>query len=169
MWTATVDPCVLSVMATSALAPDAIDIARFDPLIRTDADGEHVRVTVAGEAFRLGVISGSLARGPIGLTYKVARDRRLAAQIDTIRRLEQRFAGTALRPRNGGSRLARSALALRAWDGRTAGASLREMAAELLGPGDWPGDGEHRKSAIRRLLAVGERLVARGPLPVLAW
>jgi hypothetical protein len=60
-------------------------------------------------------------------------------------------------------------MALRAHDARADGASLREMATELLAPGEWPGPGECRKSAMRRLVAMGEKLVRQGPLPVLQW
>jgi len=60
-------------------------------------------------------------------------------------------------------------MALRTHDARMAGASLRDMAIELLGPGEWPGPGECRKSAMRRLVAMGEKLVRQGPLPILQW
>jgi hypothetical protein len=52
-------------------------------------------------------------------------------------------------------------------DARQAGASLRETADILLGPGAWPGDGEHRKSYVRRLLNVGSHLIDSGPREIL--
>ena len=107
--------------------------------------------------------------GPVHLTYLLARDGRLARQMDTVRRFEDGLAGTGPGEVEGVSRLVRSAMALRACDARADGASLKEIATELLGAGEWPGPGEFRKSAIRRLVTTGERLVRQGPLPILTW
>ncbi|MBT2189280.1 DUF2285 domain-containing protein [Sphingobium sp. H33] len=65
-------------------------------------------------------------------------------------------------------RLVRKLLALQAVDARNAGASLREIAENLLGRGEWPGDGEHRKSNVRRLLDSGEDMLRAGPRAILA-
>src|SRR3546814_11710047 len=89
--------------------------------------------------------------------------------MDTIRRLEQGLADTEAGHVEGTSRMVRSAMALRARDARAVGASLRDIGTELLGGGEWPGPGEYRKSAIRRLVSMGERLVMQGPLPILTW
>lgn len=169
MWRADVDARVLSVAARATTGLDATDIRRFDPCIFTDADGEHVRFIVHGEVFRLDVISGTVMSGPVHLTYFLAQGERLARQMDTIRRLEDALTGTEPGQLEGTSRIVRSAMALRACDARADGASLREIAAILLGPGEWPGPGEYRKSATRRLIAMGERLVGQGPLPILTW
>lgn len=160
---------MLSVVAKATAAPDAVDIRRFGPRILLDMDGEHVHLIVHGEIFRLDVVSGTVLAGPVHLTYQLVRDERLGRQIDTIRRLEQAFAGTGPGQIEGTSRIARSTMALRAYDARADGASLREIATLLLGPGEWPGPGEYRKSAIRRLVRMGERLVRQGPLPILTW
>jgi hypothetical protein len=169
MWRADVDARVLSVAARASTALDATNIRRFDPRILPDADGEHVRFIVRGEVFRLDVVSGTVMSGPAHLTYLLARDGRLTRQMDTIQRLERGLAGTAPGQVEGASRLVRSAMALRARDARAGDASLREIATELLGPDEWPGPGEYRKSAIRRLVSMGESLVRQGPLPILTW
>lgn len=169
MWRAAVDARVLLVVARSTTVPHATDIRRFGPRMLPDADGEHVRFIVRGTVFRLDVVSGTVMLGPVHLTYLLPQGGRLARQMDTIRRLERTFAGTGPAPVGGSSRIIRSTLALRARDAREDGASLREIAAELLGTGEWPGPGEYRKSAIRRLVAMGERLVRQGPLPILTW
>jgi hypothetical protein len=156
-------------MATAAMRPDGLDIMRLDPRIFTAADGEHVRFIANGAVFRLDVVSGTVISGPVHLTYLLAQGGRLARQMDVIRRLGQTFAGSGARPLERPSRVARSAMALRARDGRANGASLREIAAELFGAGEWPGPGEYRKSAIRRLVTMGDRLVREGPLPILSW
>jgi hypothetical protein len=33
----------------------------------------------------------------------------------------------------------------------------------VLGPGAWPGDGEHRKSLVRRMIAAGDQMIRAGP------
>ena len=169
MWRADVDARVLLIAARATTARDATNFRRFDPRILPDAGGEHVRLNVRGEVFRLDIVSGTVMSGPVHLTYLLAQDGRLARQMDTIRRLEQGLAGTEPGQVEGTSRIVRSAVALRACDARGGGASLREIASELLGAGEWPGPGEYRKSAIRRLVRMGERLVRQGPLPILTW
>jgi hypothetical protein len=37
----------------------------------------------------------------------------------------------------------------------------------VLGPGAWPGEGEHRKSLVRRLIAAGDRMIHSGPIATL--
>lgn len=169
MWRADADPRVLSVVVKATTAPDGLDLSRFDPYILPDEGGEHVRLTVHGEVFRLDVVSGSVMSGPVCLTYLLARDQRMAAQTDCIQRLERALAGTFCGPVRAASRISRSTMALRARDARVDGASLKATAVELLGPGEWPGPGECRKSAMRRLVAMGEKLVKEGPRPILTW
>lgn len=167
MWRADADPHVLTAAAQASAGPGAVDLTRFG--LRTVAGwgAEHVRFAVLGEVFRLDVTSGTVSAGPVELTYLVARDWRMAAQIDTVRRLERRLSGIRRGNLKGSSRIARCAMALRAHDARAAGASLRQIAWNLYGPGEWPGPGEFRKSAARRLVAMGDMLVREGPLPIL--
>lgn len=169
MWTADADARVLSVVARATTAPSGMDLHHFDHHIVADRTGQHVRLVVHGEIFRLDVVSGTILLGPVHLTYLLAQGGRLGQQIDTVRRLEQRFAGINVGCVEGASRIARSAMALRARDARSQGASLKEIATVLLGDGEWPGPGDFRKSATRRLVSAGERLVRQGPLPVLNW
>lgn len=167
MWRADVDARVLMVTARATTAPNATHIHCFDPRILRDEDGEHVRLVVHVEVFRLDVVSGTVMSGPVHLTYLLAQSERLRRQMDTIRRLEQALAGAGPEPIEGAARIARLVMALRAYDARLGGASLREIAIELLGAGEWPGAGEHHKSAVRRLVIMGERLVQQGPQPIL--
>lgn len=169
MWRADVDPRVLSVAVNVGVAPRTVDIERFAPRILSDDVGQHVRLIVHGEVFRLDVVAGSLSSGPVCLTYLLARDQRMGVQMDCILRFERKLAGRSCTAIAKASQIGRATLALRARDARVAGASLRDMAIELLGPGEWPGPGECRKSAMRRLVAMGEKLIRQGPLPILQW
>ena len=124
--------------------------------------GEHLLIDRGGEFVRLDVIEGTTAAGPVVLHFELVDDAGLDAQVAAIATL--RAAATS-RPRYG--RLARRLFALQAVDVRNAGASLKETADILLGPGDWPGDGEHRKSRVRRLLDAGSRMIRSGPHEIL--
>lgn len=124
--------------------------------------GEHLLIDRGGELVRLDVIEGTTAAGPVVLRFELADDHRFDALVAAIGTLR---AAVASVPRHG--RLARRLFALKAVDVRNAGASLKETADILLGPGDWPGDGEHRKSYVRRLLDAGSRMIRSGPREIL--
>ncbi|WCM25941.1 DUF2285 domain-containing protein [Sphingomonas sp. QA11] len=128
---------------------------------------EHVRIDRPAGVIRLDVVSGSLRAGPVTLTFEIAYDDRLAIQLSALRDFEMAIsrdgAGSP-----GPERLPGLLAALQAVDAHAAGARLRTIADLLLGEGDWPGDGEYRKSRVRRILAVGEQLLRAGPLPILA-
>ena len=162
------DTRVLPVVAEVGKASLATDIAQFAARIIRRISCEHVYLAIGGETFRLDLVCGTVTAGPVLISYLVARNARLPKQIDTIQRLEARLAGCAIEHTREGLRIARLANALRAWDARMAGASLRDIATDLLEPGDWPGPGECRKSAARRLVATGRELIAAGPRPILA-
>lgn len=124
--------------------------------------GEHLLVRHGDAAVRLDVIAGTIANGPVTLRFDIAADDRLPAQIATLRLFGSR-------PARGRRhvQLAQRALAFYALDARGTGASLRETADLMLGLGAWPGDGEHRKSLVRRLIVAGGRMVRDGPGAIL--
>jgi len=123
---------------------------------------EHLIVEPGGEVIRLDVIDGTVTAGPVMLRFDLADDDRLDLQVSAMRAF--RGAASVVRPN---VQLARRLLALQAVDEHDAGASLRETADIVLGLGAWPGDGEHRKSYVRRLLAAGSRMIAAGPRAIL--
>lgn len=125
-------------------------------------DAEHLLIVRGNELFRLDVIAGTLAAGPVSLRFDIAQDDRLPAQLSTIGRYCH--TGSPVRRH---VRMGNRLLALAAVDACEAGASLREAADIVLGSGPWPGEGEHRKSMIRRMIAAGERLIRAGPAAVL--
>lgn len=168
LWTADADPCVLSVFTEANAPPHGIDFREFDARILCSDGVEHVRLLIGNETFRLDIVDATMAKAPLQLTYVLARDWRLPKQIETIRRLERCFAGNEQAPNGPVGWILRGMAALQARDARMAGASLREIAIQMWGPGDWPGPGECRKSAARRLVAMGERMIREGPWPILA-
>jgi hypothetical protein len=127
---------------------------------------EYVRVDHSGISVRLDAIEGTLLNGAVALHFDIPGDRDLAFQIDALRDLQKLVHGGSASFLSSVA-MSRQFLALRACDARRAGLSLRAIAEVLLGEGDWPGDGEHRKSRVRRLVALGEALVRAGPSAVL--
>lgn len=164
MWSAAVDPCVLTVRALNPTDGHArlFDAQSADVRMVQSSNCEHLLVGRGGDIIRLDVIEGTTAAGPVALRFELTDDDRLEAGVVAI----CTFRATRPTGRRYG-RLARRLFALQAVDARDAGASLREIADILLGPGDWPGDGEHRKSYVRRLFDAGSRMIRSGPREIL--
>lgn len=123
---------------------------------------EHLLVDRYGMAIRLDVIDGTVLAGPVSLRFDLPDNHHLETRLAVIRAFT-----TSVSPGRRHAQLAKRLNALHAIDARDAGASLREIADLVLGPGDWPGDGEHRKSLVRRMIASGDRMLRAGPRAVL--
>lgn len=161
IWSAAIDPRVLAVraLATVATAGTRIFDARaVDARIVRGPHAEHLLIERGGEVIRLDVIDGTAAVGPVTLRFDLADDDRLDTQLAVMRAL--RAPAPVARSH---VQLARRLMALHAVDARDEGASLREIALMVVGPGAWPGDGEHRKSLVRRMIAAGDRMIRAGP------
>lgn len=156
----------MTVAAENAAGPDGFDLSPFVARNVSSIGCEHARLVIAGEAFRLDAVAATLVEGPVRLTYRIAQTGWLERQIETLQRLEARLAGV-VPDQTGAAWLYRRLTALQAWDARSCGASLRDIANLLCGPEEWPGPGEYRKSAARRLVAMGEELMIAGPRPLL--
>ena len=154
-------------LTARALVKSDSPARRFDARLAdirtvTGPAGEHVIIDLGDNVVRLDIVEGTTRVGPISLRFELADDDRLAAKLAALSGLR----GLAMRGQCQ-SRLASKLLALQAVDARDAGASLRETAELLLGAGDWPGDGEHRKSQVRRLLNTGAHMIRSGPSAIL--
>jgi len=161
MWSAAVDPRVLAVRALEPV--DAAGARLFDALaveaqMVRGPRAEHLLIERGGEVIRLDVTDGTAAAGPVTLRFDLPDDERLDTQLAAIRA----FRDPAPVARSH-EKMARRLMALHAVDARDAGASLREIALIVLGPGAWPGDGEHRKSLVRRMIAAGDQMIRAGP------
>lgn len=162
MWSAAADPRVLTVRAEACtngrgrrLDGDAIDRLLPGPPV------ERVLIECGGEAVRLDIVDGTIVGGPVLLHFNMLDDDTVEDRIGAIRMLR----GHRRVRRH--VQLARRLSALHAIDARDTGASLKEIAKIVLAPGDWPGDGDHRKSLVRRLVASGERMLRDGPRAIL--
>jgi len=119
-----------------------------------------------GVVARLDIFGGTLPADPVSLCFEIEHNSNLAEQLDSARAFHQLVSGLPPLP-SAGSGLEEGLLALWTFDARENGISLRGTADLLFGPGDWPGEGEHRKSRVRRLLAKGHGMVRAGPVAVL--
>lgn len=125
--------------------------------------GAHLRIDLPGGPLRLDIVGDGWPVVPAPLV-RLGAD--LDYQLRAVLRLDALTRGAEpLVPAD--RTLPRLVLALRAWDARKAGASLRDIGLGLIGGDDWPGDGEHLKSRTRRLVARGEALIRAGPRGVL--
>lgn len=164
MWSAAVDPRVIAARACR-IGPDGG--RSFDgaaAAVRAlRGQHEHLLVDRDGIITRLDIVDGTALAGPVSLHFDLPDDSRLETRIGAIRAFLTTGSSS---PRN--VQFARRVHALHAVDARDAGANLRDIADLVLGPGNWPGDGEHRKSLVRRMIAAGDRMIAGGVRPVLA-
>lgn len=122
---------------------------------------EHLLIDRGGEPVRLDVVEGTTTAGPVRLHFDLCDDDTLEGRISAIRTLR------GDRPVRRHAQLAHRLLSLHAVDARDDGASLKDIAEIVVGPGDWPGAGDHRKSMARRLVASGDRILRAGPRAVL--
>lgn len=164
IWSAIADPRVIAVRVGPVATPGTRVFDASDPAVRVlrGSVGEHLLVDRHGMAVRLDIIDGTVLAGPVSLHFDLPDDRHLETRLAVVRAFT-----TAVPLGRRHAQLANRLHALHAIDARNAGASLREIAALVLGPGDWPGDGEHRKSLVRRMIANGERMLRAGPRAVL--
>lgn len=165
MWSAIADPHVIAVRVgpVTTTGTRVFDASDKGVRVLRGSVGEHLLVDRAGLPVRLDVIEGSVLAGPVSLSFDLPDDHHLKARFAVIRTFIM-----AAPPGRRHLQLARRLHALKATDARDDGASLREIADLMLGPGDWPGDGEHRKSFVRRMIAAGEQMVRSGPRIILS-
>ena len=163
LWSAAVDPRVLFVRTVGAGSAHDRDFPGDYAAVRSvrSSTVEHLLFDRGGAPIRVDVIETIAQVGPAVPRFELPDDCHLEARIAAIRQLR------GGRPRARHDRLARRAVALQALDLRLAHASLRQVADAVLGPGDWPGEGEHRKSLVRRMIVVADFMVRAGPGAVL--
>lgn len=160
VWSAAVDPYVLRarVLPNQQKRGRSFDIIARRARYVANSRGEHIAFDCHGEVARIDVVEGTLAAGRANLCFEIVGDDEIEYQISALHRIyssQPRVQNT--------SRLRRQHLALLAADARKSGASLRTTADLLLGAGEWPGDGDCRKSQIRRLVVAGSALCRLGP------
>jgi hypothetical protein len=164
LWTAAANPWLLQVVP--ARSGPMIDLACQPHRAVRSGDRHHVLLDLPGGTLQLLGFDGALDDGPRCLSSAIDHGRCLEPQIESVGRLDALLHG-----RTGCAcpqpRLWRLVEALRVGDALAAGASQRAIGLGIYG-GEWPGDGEHLKSRVRRMIPLAADLIRAGPLGVLA-
>lgn len=169
LWSAAIEPRVLPVRAIKFknCASGSFDLRGLSARVLCGPSIQHVRVDLPGAVVRLDVIDGTLVDGPVTLIFELPDDFRLSSRLDALASFQAARCGAPhVAPLQ--EKLSRKLLSLHAADAEAVGASLRDIANALFGEDDWPGNGEHRKSRVRRLVAAGRTLIRAGPRAILA-
>lgn len=172
LWSSSIDPTVLTVMAVPADAADdrAFDLRHWRTMATLVASpsGEHLLLWDARSSVRLDVISGSLSDGPVMLFHQLSRIEQLEPKLAALRRFHH-LCRTGQFPAVTGSptqQSRRQILALRTHDAIARGASIRDIGIMLHGDervgAEWPGSGDALKSQARRLIALAREMAGGG-------
>jgi hypothetical protein len=169
-WLPEIDPAVVGVHAEPVPLsdPEAFDIAAFPDQAELVMDRhglEFLLIDDGRHQIELQVRSGTLSNGPVRLRCDVELFGGADAKLLTLTRLSAfrrtgRFPGSLFPPER---RAPKWALALQAYDGMQAGASLREIASALftekLVQEEWNGRSAFLKARVQRLLHYGRKMV----------
>jgi len=172
-WHTDIDPSV--VVAEAEPVPlahaDAIDIARFGDKVAVVLDDQGHELALISDGvgeIQLDIRGGSLAAGPVRLRYQVEGLKHLDAKLRTLERLSAfcrlgRYPKSLFAPETAAPKWAN---ALQAYDGMTAGASQREIAAVLFGERmvreEWNGRSDFLRLRVQRLLNYARKMVDGG-------
>lgn len=174
VWEAALDPAALPVRAAPVDPgdPDAIRLQALSPWLTVvgGADGrEHAVISDGCHHLRLDVEAGRLTgEEAVMLEYLLHGVRSAEPRLLTLRRLlglcrHRRFARALFPP---DPRMPRLIAMLRVGDALAAGASQRDIAAELFGEEamalDWNGRSDALRSRVRRLVREARKMAAGG-------
>lgn len=157
------DPFVLD--ASVEVGGCLLDLSRLDYRV-VRADGRsHLLLELPAGMLQLDLRDTGHCREIVAVSPAIDLARSIEPQFHSARRLAALLAGFPEPiPREPG--LARLVVALRVRDALADGASQRDIGLGIFG-GDWPGDGEHLKSRVRRMIPLAAKLVRVGPRGVL--
>jgi hypothetical protein len=167
------DPSAITVEAepVSPSHRDAFDITHFEgmaDLLVDDHGAEMLLLADGPRQIQLQVGAGTLMKGPVRLHYSLAGFDNLAAQTQTIIRLNSfrrlhRFPKSLFPPERAAAKWLK---ALRAFDGMAAGASQRDIAGAVFGEEivreQWNGRSDYLRARVQRLIQFARRMVDGG-------
>lgn len=142
--------------------PDAFDLfAQRVPatLLQCGEQPEELRLAMARRAIRLSIVSGTLLKGPVRLSFHLNGTRWLPIRLRALCALDSlvRHGQIPLLTVPFGQSPRRMAMILKTMDGLARGWSQREIAIALFGEkivaSDWGGPSDFLKSRVRRLIA----------------
>ncbi len=135
VWRLEVHPYVLPVEAAGDSGDDCFDLGRLAPLCSVVSDrSEHLLICDGLRSIRIDILAGSIKEGRVRFRYLIAGFEAAEKPLLTLRRLLAlyRTGRISVPVRTSDARMRRHILMLRACDALAAGATQREIAAELL-------------------------------------
>lgn len=158
------DPFVLD--ACVEVGGCLLDLSRLDYRIVRAVGRSHLLLELPAGMLQLDLQDAGDQREIVAVRPTIDLARPIEAQFHSARRLAALLAGVPEPvPREVG--LARLVAALRVSDALATRASQRDIGLGIFGT-EWPGDGEHLKSRVRRMIPFASKLVRAGPRAVLA-
>lgn len=174
LWLPDVNPLVLVVEAeTAATKTDAFTLHRcplLKAVVHRDEDGQHLLFSDGRRHLQVAVTRGDALAGLVCLRCQLSGRREFEIKPVLLQRLcclhqRGRLLKSLYPPERRAQRWVRM---LRAWDGRCAGASQRDIAAALFGHRAATADWESGyRTRIQRLLLGARRMVHGGYLRIL--
>ncbi len=163
LWTGDANPYVLA--ASIEPGGRALALARVDHRCVWRDGVRHVLLDMPGGTLQLDVSGPQNAASVIPITPCVDLRRDVRPQLRSIQRLASWLDDPSASGR-ADARVSRLVAALRVVDALSMGASQREIGIGIFGV-DWPGDGEHLKSRVRRMIPFAAAMVRHGPRAIL--
>lgn len=171
VWTAAADPFVLAAEAGPPTGRDDFDLggmAGWSTLVTSAEGRQHLLLSDGFRAIRIDVLTGSLARGPVQIRYRLAGLRSAERPVLTLRRFLALWRSgefhRSLHPRE--TRARRWILLLRACDALAVGATQREIAGALLSvearQPRWRSQAPSLRSRAQRLVRCATMMQAAG-------
>ncbi len=143
-----------------------LDLSRLDYRVVQAAGRSHFLLELPAGTLQLDVRDAGGQHELVAVRPTIDFARPIEPQFHSARRLAA-LLGSVPEPVPREAGPARLVAALRVRDALAAGASQRHIGLGIFG-NEWPGDGEHLKSRVRRMIPFASALVRAGPRAVLA-
>jgi len=163
LWTGAMNPFVLDVSFKDCEC--LLDLSHLDHRVVRAGSRSHLLLELPAGILQLDLQGTGDQREIAAVTPTIDLARQIEPQFQSARRLAALLAGIP-EPVPREPRLGRLVAALRVHDALADGASQRDIGLGIFGD-DWPGDGEHLKSRVRRMIPFAAELVKAGPQGVL--
>lgn len=169
-WLPSVNPRILPIVAAPARpgVADAFDLEATDchvTVLQIDGLREHAILDAGSHPIQLALMNGTLLHGPVEFRYDLQGFNNLDPKLASLHQLIRliRFGSV---PAVTHQRAHRWVMALRAIDLVDVGASYRDIAVDLFGSlptrRSWRIDNDHVRNRVRRVVRLGQEMVAGG-------
>lgn len=164
LWTGAMDPFVLDVCVVAD--GGLLDLSRVAHRTLCTEHMRHLLLERPAGTIQLDMPNDGHIGAGVPIRPMIDLTRPVEPQFHSARRIAALLKGEP-EPIPRETALSRLIAALRVQDALADGASQREIGLGIFGK-EWPGDGEHLKSRVRRMIPYASKLVRAGPRAVLA-